>query len=101
MAKLSPNKTGVYRLVKEYSPYPVPKMKDCEYVKAQRCSACWLHFNSEDEAVKAYLDVCMGEILLRIECKGRGYDKVFHPDVRMLSSCNLLKEDLYRNPVHR
>lgn len=76
MRTIKANKTQFYNLLRKYSPYELPALKDTAYEKATRADAYWLRFsNQEGQWVIAYLEMFCNRPTMRISCRLDHYDK--------------------------
>ena len=82
---VSQNKSKLCNLVELYSPFPLPKMIDIDYMETYKCRGCGVRYESEAGQVKAFLSFWNGIPILSIECEELGFDKVFRPDIDILN----------------
>ena len=76
MKTIKINKTQMYGVLQQYSPYILPKIKAVEYEKANRADAYWMRFADPDgKYVTAYLEMHCEEPKLRIMCRKEDYDQ--------------------------
>lgn len=76
MRTIKANKTQFYNLLRKYSRYELPALKDTAYEKATRADAYWLRFaNKEGQWVIVYLEMFCDCPTMRISCRLDHYDK--------------------------
>lgn len=89
--RLKVDKTQLYNLVKEKSPYPLPLLKQTEFKKAYGSRMYWLFFDTDVGQVRAALGSAGGRPFLRINHINYNSDTVDYDNVFSLKINRLIE----------